>query len=160
MSRFDESLWNSVSLDNFHRAWYVSEWKGRYFGDSISKVFFVIEIPKSRCIIASLFREAHQGLQSERIVKLASVEKAPDFLVTDKQQLLTALTLAGSRFQKRASVYLDKPITLMLAISTCLQSLVELINRADYRSITSVEDINKRLESWRLDYNDRRKASQ
>ncbi|REG48980.1 hypothetical protein B0G80_5298 [Paraburkholderia sp. BL6669N2] len=159
MANVEEGRWDSVSLSDATRAWFVTQWKGKYFGNADFETLVIIEVPRSKCISIALYAPGEKGWQAEQILRLAFGAAPPDFLVTDDQRLVAACTLAGCRFHKPASVFLEKPITAMPAISNCIHSLAELLNDADYQSAKSADEINARLESWRTDYNRRSSSS-
>ncbi|RKR36245.1 hypothetical protein [Paraburkholderia sp. BL17N1] len=159
MADFEEGRWDSVSLSDVSRAWFVTQWKGKYFGNPDFEALVVIEAPRSKCISIALYEPSPKNWQEHEIIKLASGGNFPDFVVTDNQRLVTACTLACFWFHQPASVFLEKPITAMPAISNCIHSLTKLLNDADYQSAKSADEINGRLESWRTDYNRRSNSS-
>jgi len=155
MANAEEGRWDSVSLSDTSRAWFVTQWKGKYFGNPDSEALMVIEVPRSKCISLALYEPGQKNWQAQEIIKLSSGGNSPDFVVTDNQRLVTACTLACYWFHKPESVFLDKPIAAMSAISSCFHSLMKLLNDADFQSAKSVDEINTRLESWRTGYNQR-----
>lgn len=128
-------------------------WKGKYFGNLDVEALVVIEVPRSKCISIALYEPSQKNWKAQEVINLVSGEDSPDFVVTDNQRLIAACTLACFWFHKPASVFLEKPITAMPAIPNCTHSLTTLLNDADFQSAKSVDEINARLESWRIKYN-------
>jgi hypothetical protein len=150
MENAEEGRWDSVSLSDTSRAWFVTQWKGKYFGNPNFEALVVIEVPRSKCISIALYEPSQKNWQAQEIIKLVFGEDSPDFVVTDNQRLIAACTIAYFWFHKPGSAFLEKPIPAMPAISNCIHSLTALLNDADFQSAKSVDEINTRLESWRI----------
>ncbi|WNC94916.1 hypothetical protein RI103_34010 [Paraburkholderia sp. FT54] len=159
MARIPGQEWDSSTLHDRSRAWFVTKWPGNYAGAPDMEMLFVIEIPNSRCLCMKLFPSAGRGWEHQVLNDLAATHQAPDALITDDTRLQHVLVTVGSSFQQPAIAYLDKPITLMPAIHRCLVSLTEILNQPLFQSQLSTEKRNEALELWRIGYNDRDGAS-
>jgi hypothetical protein len=147
--------WDSSTLENSSRAWFVTKWPGKYAGTPDADILFAIEIPRSHCLHIQLSPKSTPGWEHTVLCQLANVYLSPDVLITDNTRLLHALVSAGSGFQKPATAYLDKPITLMPAIHKCLLSLADAFNLPIFQTQSSIDRLNEELESWRIGYNNR-----
>jgi hypothetical protein len=114
---------------------------------------FVLEIPRSRCLCIQLVRDCTHGWEHQVLCNLASANSSPDALIIDDSRLQHVLVSAGASFQKPATAYLDKLITLMPAIHQCLLSLMDLLNQPTFQAQSAISKLNEALESWRVRYN-------
>ncbi len=89
------------------------------------------------------------------LCNLAAANSSPDALITDNSRLQHVLVTARANFQKPATAYLDKAITLMPAIHQCILSLKELFNQQTFKAQSAISQLNEALESWRVGYNRR-----
>lgn len=69
--------------------------------------------------------------------------QTPDVLITDFTRLQHVLVSVGSSFQKPATAYLDKPITLMPAIERSIRSLVDELNQVPLETQSPIEKVNE-----------------
>jgi hypothetical protein len=100
----------------------------------------VTGVPQSKRISLALYEPSQNNWQAQEIIKLGSGGDSPDFVVTDSQRLVTACTLACYWFHKPESVFAEKPMTTMPAISSCIHSLTTRLNDADFQSAKSVHE--------------------
>ena len=159
MPQSPPNQWDSSTLHDRSRAWFVTTWPGRCVGAPDADILFVIEIPRSLCLCTQLFFDAEHGWELHALRDLATKHEPPDALITDNKLLHHVLVSIGSSFQKPAAAFLDKPITLMPAIEQCIFSLMEAINQPPFQAQAPIEKINEALELWRVRYNDRKRAS-
>lgn len=132
---------------NESRAWFVTKWPGKYAGAPEAEMLFVLEIPRSRCLSIQLVADSTRGWEHQVLCRLASENASPDALITDNSRLQHILVSVGASFQKPATSYLDKPITLMPAIHQCIRSLTELLNRPAFQAQSAISNLNEALES-------------
>ncbi len=145
--------WDSSSLHNDSRAWFVTKWPGKYAGAPEADILFVFEIPRPRCLCIRLVANSTQGWEHQVLCSPASIFPPPETLITDNTKLQHALVSAGARFQNPATAYLEKPITLMPVIHQCILSLTELLNSPTFQTLSGINELNEGLESWRTKYN-------
>jgi hypothetical protein len=153
MAKSPTRSWDSSTLHNDSRAWFVTKWPGKYAGAPDADILFVFEIPRPRCLCIQLVAHSTQGWEHQVLCDLASTFPAPEVLITDNTKLQHALVSAGASFQNPATAYLEKPITLMPAIRQCLLSLMELLNTPAFQTLSAISELNEGLESWRTKYN-------
>ena len=78
-------------------------------------------------------------------MRLATRIFAPDILVIDNTRLLHVLVSTGISFQKSASQYFDKPITLIPAIQWCILPCTDALNQYPFHTLSPIEDLARRL---------------
>jgi hypothetical protein len=159
MTRIPGHEWDSSTLHDRSRAWFITKWPGKYAGAPDTDMLFVIEIPRSHCLCIQLFPSVARGWEHRVLNDLVTGHHAPEALITDNTRLHPVLVSVGCSFQQPATAYLDKPITLMPAIHRCIVSLTEVLNQPLFRCQSSTEKLNEALELWRIRYNDRDGAS-
>jgi hypothetical protein len=146
--------WDSASLDERSRAWYVTKLNGRCAGAPSCEILLVIQIPQPCCIIAKLFPISAKGWEHIALRALVT-DSPPTILITDDKKLMHTLVSVGSSLERPATPYLDKPIALMPAIDQCVRSMVSILNGEPFTTGASIDRLNEAFEIWRLDYNRR-----
>jgi hypothetical protein len=153
MIRGESAQWDSAALWNDSRAWFVTAFPGKFAGAPDDEMLFVVEIPRSHCLLIRLFHPS-PGWEYQALSRLAAQYPSPDVLITDHTRLQHPLVSAGASFEKPATAYLHKPITLMPAIAQCIRSLVDVLTEL-MPSHNPTDGINAKLEAWRIAYNSR-----
>jgi hypothetical protein len=83
MSRSEFRFWNIASIGNVSRAWFVTEWAGKYAGVPDAELLFTVLVPHSQSLCAQLFPNASVNWEFARLVDLARVHGSPEVFVTD-----------------------------------------------------------------------------
>jgi hypothetical protein len=148
--------WDTAIVGNDSQAWFVTKWPGKHAGAPEAELLFVVVIPQSLCLCAQLFENPDLGWEFTHLIELARAHPSPDVLATDSVKLQHVLVSVGSNFVRPASAYLDKPITLMPAVSKCTYSFMEVLNAPAFSGLSTVRQRNDALEVWRSNYNRRR----